>query len=58
MKLFLKRICFLSRKFCLKMAKVEIFRGEKSRMKDIRLQINESSEGEREAFLEELLQAP
>ncbi len=51
-------IDFLCRKFRLRNADVEIFRGEKSRMKDIRLQIVESSVGEIEAFFEELLQAP
>ncbi len=51
-------IDFLCRQFRLKKADVEIFRGEKSRMKDIRLQLNEFSVGEIEAFFEELLQAP
>ncbi len=51
-------IDFLCRQFRLKKADVEIFRGEKSRMKDIRLHIQESSVGEIEAFFEELLQAP
>ena len=48
-------IDFLCRKFGLKKADVEIFRGEKSRMKDIRLKLSESSVDEIEVFFAELL---